>query len=384
MGNSSSARKDVVTGARMKMPEEAVVETGTRLYVANLERPTISVIDADTGQVIRTIAAGDLADQLVLNSARTRLYVTSYRKWSGNWKLFVIDTNSDKVIAKIGVGKSCGALLLNSAETQLYVVDKGSNSIIIINTNSRRHKVIATVDVGKSPGALILHSAGIWLYVANKRSDNVSVINTYTQQVIATIGVGGCPKALSLNATGTRLYVVNKESNDVSVINTSNHQVIATISVGQSPRNLALNPAGTCLYVENKGWGDGGSISVIDTHSHQMMSILPYRYPKILALDAERDRLYVVGYAESSRGWDFFVIDTYTHCMIDTISVDMPLNARRLPTVFALDLVEMRFYAVNSGSGNIHVIDTKSRQKVETIAVGKYPRAIGIREKQFA
>jgi YVTN family beta-propeller protein len=392
MGNSSSTAKKVVVRTKAKILEETVAQTtGARLYVANREHPTISVIDPGTCQVIGTIAAGSYAYRLALNPDETRLYVAGYQKLSKCWKIFVIDTNRDKVIAKIGGSQSPGLFLLNPAGTRLYVVDKRENTLSVIDTNC--HKVIVKMYVGQRPGALTLNSEGNRLYVTNRKSDTVSVIdidtNKDTYQMSGPMLAGGYPKALILNPDGTRLYVANKQSDNVWVIDTGTYRAIDIIPVGKSPSRLVLTE--TCLYVENMGWGDGGSISIIDTRSHQVTSILSHTYPEILALNMTSTRLYVVGYVvgdgdSSSRSWDFFVVDTGTNQVIDTISVDVPRKAMRLPTAFVLDSAEMRFYVLNPVDGGIRVVDIVTHEIIATITVGRYsnPRALVIREGLFA
>jgi YVTN family beta-propeller protein len=397
MGNNLSVGQDTITKEKMEAAKEEIGKSGTRLYVIHSVKnkvDVVSVIDADTYQVITTIDVGDDADQLVLNAAGTRLYVTSRGKWYWQGKrllrrqgqVFVIDTNTHKVIAQLGVDQDPVALVLNPAETRLYVTNQIGNTVTVIHTDTFEK---VTIRVGKTPVASVLNSAGTRLYVANRNSNNITVIDADTYQVITTIRVGIHPSDLVLNVEENRLYVanegsgtvsVNEASGTVSVIDTVIHREIDTIDVGRTPGALVLNSAEAQLYVANF---DDDTISVIDTGTHQVTIIPACRSPRHLVLNSVENCLYVNSrdlYANRRGGDEVISIDTVTYQKIATIPVSVRPETRAYPVALVLNATQTRLYVVNQMSHNIFVIDTATRQVIAVIDVEGEPVAIAIRE----
>jgi YVTN family beta-propeller protein len=352
MGSNLSTAGDAVTKGKMEAAKKEV-KSGTRLYVINSVRghtsykTVVTVIDADTYQVITTIDVGDRADQLILNSAGTRLYVTSLGKWSwqgekycqGQGQIFVIDTNKDKVIAKF--------------------------------------------DVDLNPVALVLNSEGNRLYVANGKSYTVSIINidtkTDTLKVEATIRVGCYSSDLILNSEENQLYVASGQSRIVSVIDIATHQVIA-IRVGQTSVALVLNSAETQLYVANF---DDNTISVIDTDTHQATTICAVKNPRQLILNSAENCLYIISrdlYCNNPASGEVILINPVTYQKIATISMRIGDETGTFPVALVLNAANTRLYVVNKYSHNILVIDTRTNQVIAIIDIEKFPSAIAIRE----
>jgi YVTN family beta-propeller protein len=418
MGNNLSTAEDAITKGKMEAAKKEIGKSGARLYVINYvknkkgdRKAVVSVIDADTHQIITTIKVGlgcfadyrDFANRLVLNAAGTRLYVTCYYKWFG-W-VSVIDTNTHKIVAQIDVGEHPGALVLNLAQTKLYVANQEGDTVTVIHTDTWEK---VTICVSKTPVALLLNAAGTRLYVVNYKSDNITVIDADTYQVIATILVGNHPSHLVLNAEENRLYVANEGSNTIYIIDAVTHQVIAIIDVGRAPGALVLNSAETQLYVANF---DDGTISVIDTdththqvttirtvrsprhlvlnsidtdtHTHQVTTIRTVRSPRHLILNSAENCLYVNSrdrYTNKQDNDEVIFIDAITYQKIATISVSVRAKTRAYPVALVLNAAKTRLYVVNSMGENIFVIDTAAHRVIAIIDVGECPEAIAIRE----
>jgi YVTN family beta-propeller protein len=352
MGSNLSTAGDAITKGKMETAKKEV-KSGARLYVINLVRDhtdyktVVSVIDADTHQVITTVEVGDFASRLVLNAAGTRLYVTSPGKWSWQGEkycqvqgqVFVIDTNKDKVIAKLDIDLHPVALVLNSKGNRLYVANGKSHtvSIIDIDTKTDTLKVVATIRVGRYSSDLILNSEENQLYVASEESSIVSVIDIATHQVTA-INVGRTSVALVLNSAETQLYVANFDDNTISVINTGTHKATTICNV-KHPRQLVLDSAENCLYIirRNLYFNNPGSGEVI-------------------------------------------LINPVTYQKIATISMRIGDETETFPVALVLNAANTRLYVVNKHSSNILVIDTATRQVIAVIDVGKFPEALAIRE----
>jgi YVTN family beta-propeller protein len=113
----------------------------------------------------------------------------------------------------------------------------------------------------KTPFNLVVSPDGTRLYVACEASDSLVVINAETREVVAEIAVGHLPHGVCLSPSGDRAYVSNRGSDTVSVIETSTLTTMADIVVGDEPHGLITDKSGDTLYVANAGSYD---VSVVD------------------------------------------------------------------------------------------------------------------------
>src|SRR5690348_14355229 len=76
-----------------------------------------------------------------------------------------------------------------------------------------------TITVGSGPIAVAVNPKTDTIYVVNRGSNSVSVINGATNTVTATITVGSSPEGVAVNPTTDTSYVTNFNDGTVSVIN---------------------------------------------------------------------------------------------------------------------------------------------------------------------
>ena len=88
--------------------------------------------------------------------------------------------------------------------------------------------------VGTSPHGVAV--AGTMVYVANLGSNTVSIIDTDTKTVVATVNVGKSPYGVAVTPGWNGVYVTNDKDNTVSVIDVDTNKVKATVSVGDLPK----------------------------------------------------------------------------------------------------------------------------------------------------
>lgn len=258
-------------------PTSEVVGADGRLYVANTDSNTVSVINTATGKRIdanpswfsQDISVGTAPSALALSPDGTRLYVAN----SGSGTVSVINTVGYKRIdaspstssKDITVGTAPSALAVGG-DGRLYVANKGSNTVSVVDTTN--YSVTNTVVVGIQPTALALGTGKV--YVADQGSGTVSVIDTGTLGV-TDIAVGTQPTALALG-TGGKLYVANQNST-LSTIDTATNTVAPNpIAVGPSPSSVAVSADGSVAYVANAN----DTVSVINTATSAVVSTVRF------------------------------------------------------------------------------------------------------------
>ncbi|MCP9273565.1 tandem-95 repeat protein [Mycolicibacterium arenosum] len=236
----------------------ALAASGSRVYVANSVGNSVTVIDTDTNTVIHTITnAGGMPSGLSVSG--NRLYISN-----SAGTVTVVNTDDYSVIDTDGstpgdqpIGLGAGPHMVFDNEvvgSRLYIADfagsGGNGSVKVIDTVS--NTVIDSIPLGQNPFQLL--ARGNRLYVTNISGDTVTVINTDTNTVVDTVPVGQEPTYMAIR--GNRLYVSNFVDDTVTVINTDTNTVVDTNGSlpGDQPLTVSDAPAamgivGGTLYV---------------------------------------------------------------------------------------------------------------------------------------
>jgi YVTN family beta-propeller protein len=198
--------------------------------------------------VVATVGVGSFPVGVGVNPSPGRVYVAN----ENSNTVSVIDGTTNTVIATIGVGREPRGVGVNPSTHRVYVANGNSDTVSVIDGTA--NMVIATVGVGVSPVGVGVNPSIGRVYVANSNSNpgTVSVIDGTTNTVIATIGVGSTAFGVGVNPSAGRVYVGNQTSNTVSVIDGTTNTVIATVSgIGSGPYDVGVNPSAGRVYVSS-------------------------------------------------------------------------------------------------------------------------------------
>jgi YVTN family beta-propeller protein len=162
-------------GRRAKKGEKTAKSAGTNTLVDDrgvASSGTVSVVDLHQKKEIAQITVGLHPADMRLNTAGTRLYVAN----ANSDTVSVIDTTSRKVIDTILVrpdptlpfGSASNALALSTDETKLFVANGGNNAVAVISLNeSAPSHVEGFIPAGWYPGAIV--TDGHQLFIANTK-----------------------------------------------------------------------------------------------------------------------------------------------------------------------------------------------------------------------
>jgi YVTN family beta-propeller protein len=157
-------------------------QSSFKAYVSCWNDGSVAVVQA--GKLISRVPVGRHPTAILLNPERTRLYVAN----SNDDSVSVIDTQTDKEIERINVRLSEGVPPGNSPEglalrgDDLYVANAHSNSVAVVELSERarggswdekneRSKVKGFIPTGQYPSALAL--AGQTLFIGNGKGTGV-------------------------------------------------------------------------------------------------------------------------------------------------------------------------------------------------------------------
>lgn len=282
-----------------------------RVYVANSQDNTISVIDTATNRVVATIDALPSPSGVAASPDGARIYVThSTRNY-----ISVIDTRQNRVIATITVGDGPTALAVTPDGASLYIVRSG-NMVSVIDTAT--NKITATITVGSNPRGIAITPDGAFAYVTNSGNGNVTVIDTTKNVKVDQILVAAWPQGIAITPNGESAYIATGGADIIggSVIDIAAKKTVAHLQIGLPGLDVALTPDGTFAYIII---GSNG-VSVIRTTDNHPISRIPftagcYGYKMVVTPDGRR------AYTSDPSSNSICVIDTTTNTVIATVAV---------------------------------------------------------------
>ena len=294
--------------------------------------------------------------------------VTAYVTNEEGDSVSVLDRFKDTVVSTIQVGRGPRAVLVEPSTRRAFVLNGGGDSMTVIDVNT--HRTLYTFNLNPQARAqeMAITPGGQTIYVGNTALNSVTAIDTRTLGTVAEIAVGIAPAAVAADPRGARVLVANQGSNTVTVIDTFLNRVVSTVQVEPGPVHIAVdpNPSVDRAYVASPS---SAFMSVVSASSGQVVRRLNVGPGAVASLpDQIANRLFVVKGTQSR----VVVFDTALNVEIGGFSTG------RSPFRIALDQDRDKLYVVNREGNSVTVADRLSRRVEKTIPVGKRPYGIAI------
>ncbi len=136
----------------------------------------------------------------------------------------IINMNDKQIIKTIKVGK--GPIGIEVGDRYAYIINSGSNSVSVIDLSS--YIVTSTINIEETPIDAVLRDDGTLLYVTNLGSSSISVINTQDNSVVDTIKDTRLilsPSAIQITPNNDFIYVLNTKNNILVKIDANKYNV---------------------------------------------------------------------------------------------------------------------------------------------------------------
>lgn len=313
-----------------------------RLYVSNEDGQSVTVLDADSGTVIETIAIGKRPRGLKLTPDGSRLFV-----------------------AVSGLPKCPPSV--PDEECAKLERDLKADGIAVVDTAT--HKVVQLLHAGSDPEQFALSRDGKRLFVANEDSATISVVDIASGAVVQRVPVGREPEGVAVTPDGRWVLITNESDNSVSIINAGTLKIVKSVQVGKRPRDVAFTPDGRTAYVSGEFDASVYRMSVPQgTPVERVLELRKEARPMGIVLDAKRGRLYV----STGRGGAVAIIDSASHKLL----AEVPVGTR--PWGIALSQDGRWLYTANGPSDDVSVINTSTLQVVRHIRVGRSPWGVAV------
>lgn len=325
----------------------AVDETTRRAFVATTAFPPfvrtpvgkiVRVLDTRSGAVVRTVAVGEAPVDIAVDGRTNRVFVATLGPVTGagapsRGHVSVLDARTGAIIRTVPVGVSPRTMVVATSTQRVFVLNQDSQSVSTLD--ARMGTVLRTVTLRHMPcdaGANMPCTAAVdeqtkrvfvASYTGNTAGSGMGAITTLdarTGVVVRSIPVHGRPYAAAVDTRAGHAFITNLGdgmliNGTVLMLNARTGTILRTIAVGGAPIAVAVDErAGRAVVL-----GTNGGMRAFLNHSrldltfaNDMVSVLDTRNGTILrtikvggdvravAIDAQTGHAFVADYASGS------------------------------------------------------------------------------------
>jgi YVTN family beta-propeller protein len=215
-----------------------------------------------------------------------------------------------------------------------------------------------------SPHGVALNNDGSKLYVGLENADvpGVVVYDVKAQKVLKKIDLllnGG--HYLAIQPGTDKLYYPHRDDDRVVVLDTKTDRVLKVIAVKGGPVGVAFRPNGEVWLHED---GDG-SVTVVNSKADEVVAVIPTGGKGAGRIAVSPNGAFAA--STHSGSGDVALIDTTTRQVVASV----PLGKGPGFPLFSPD--SSMLYVMNSGEGDVAVIDVASRKVSARHKVGVNP-----------
>jgi YVTN family beta-propeller protein len=327
------------------LPGAQPISANDRVYTADQDSNTVTVINPKTDTVLGTIALG-----------KPRL-----------------DTNADVLGAMYDGQIDVHGLGFSRDGRYLDVIDVTSNAVHVIDTAT--NQVLHTIYLDRAPHEGFFSPDGNELWVAERGVDTVAVIDWRHGRVIARIHSEDGPSKVVFSPDGRLAFVNHLRASSFDVIDVATRRIIQHVaipSVAGGSSDEAISPDGREIWLGMPA--NGYSTTVVNAQTYKVEAVLNSgprtNHPNFVTVNG-------VNYAYLTVG---DLGETLVYRRSDTGGP--PTLVKRIrdhglgPHGIWPSPDNTRVYVALQYSDALDVIDTRSMKVIDTMRIGQSPMAL--------
>ena len=224
----------------------ALSPDGRLLYIANLFRNRVTVMNASSGFVIREFATGFRPYRLLMSPSGKTLFVSHWAESS----IGLYSLDDGRLIEKVPVGSHPTDMLIRPESVDELSLPEASAAATSDDPLWDESPITARLFVACA------NTNSVWSLGLTK-SDRVRPLERIGVSSTPHAPAGSTPTALALGPEGRYLYVVTSDNNAVVVVDVSQGRarVAGAIPTAWYPTDVTVTDGGTLLYLNGKGAG---------------------------------------------------------------------------------------------------------------------------------
>lgn len=178
--------------------------------------------------------------------------------------LSVINASSGAVNRTIPVGSALSGITFDATNDRLYVADASGDAVYALS--GRTGAILDRIPVGNDPQNIAVDGANGNLYVTNSNDSNLSVVNASTDRVVGAIPLPNvtAPFDVVYDAADARLFVDGSGNSVVAAVDPSTGAMQYVVPVLSTPAYMVLDPLDDHVYVSSEG---SASVSIVNASS---------------------------------------------------------------------------------------------------------------------
>ena len=289
----------------------ALLQGGTRVYVANSQEDTVSTFSPGIATPVSTIPLPSGCGTPPCSKpdfvAGTE-FLTVYVANSASSTVSAISTIDNVVTNTIPVGVNPVAMAETPDQQKLYVANAGSNgtggSVTSINTIDKSVNPPVVNGTWISPVWVVARSDSQMVYVLDQGTGNVSAIDPASNTVVNSVPVGAGADFMVYDPTLNRLYVTNPAAGTVTCINAATDALVVPPVAVANAVSVAALPDGTRVYVSSAAVSAGtvtSQVTVLNTASLSVKTTIPLTAVPAVCATRTHSELFMAAAADSSR-----------------------------------------------------------------------------------
>src|SRR2546425_4461088 len=269
------------------------------LLVANKGDLSVSIVDAESGRQVATVAeGGTTGHELVASPDGGIAYVPIYgdsgvdKPGSDGRNIVVIDIGARKVIGNVdfghGVRPHCA--VFGPKDGMLYVTTELDDSVSVIDP--RTLKILGSIPTGQPESHMLaITQDGRRGYTANVGPGTVSVLDLEARKMLTVIPVCRNTQRIALSVDDRWVFTADQAQPRLAVIDTTNNQVAQWITLPGTGYGTAPTPDGHWLLVAMNGINQVG---VVDVRAMKLTRTLDVpRAPQEIVVRPDGEAAYV-------------------------------------------------------------------------------------------
>ncbi|HEX3703781.1 MAG TPA: SMP-30/gluconolactonase/LRE family protein [Vicinamibacterales bacterium] len=192
----------------------AVSPDGSLLFAVHVLGQIISVVDLESGHVLRSISLPAEPYTCVVSPDGSTLFVSIW----GGAKVLLFDTKTFASVGDIAVGEHPNAMVLTKDGSRLFVACANTNAVWAIDVAARhvteqiRVSMFPNAPSGSTPNHVSVSPDGRRLLVANADNNTVAVVDISTaghSELEGFVPTGWYPTAAMFSGDGHTMYVLS-------------------------------------------------------------------------------------------------------------------------------------------------------------------------------
>ena len=191
---------------------------------------------------------------------------------SGAASVSLIDMNTREVVKTIPVGKEPHHLMMTPDQKTLLIANAAGNDVVLMNptTGELTGKIPNIIDpyqIGYSPN----HK---WFVANGNRLDRVDIYaaNSADLKLASTVKLGKTPSHIAFTADSKTAFITLQDSNELAAIDLETQKVLWVMPTGKVPAGLWMTPGDQYLLIGITG---EDYVQVIDWKARKEVKRIP-------------------------------------------------------------------------------------------------------------